>query len=81
MYVREYNDSNVQAMITWLTWTTWTSLSAVRERPLNFIIHSLTHSKELTTDTPQRARKGEMGMSFVSECHKTSQIISQHGFR
>ena len=37
------NDVNVQAMITRLMWTIWTSLSAVRERPLNLITHSLTH--------------------------------------
>ena len=37
------NDFNVQAMITRLMWTIWTSLSAVRERPLNLITHSLTH--------------------------------------
>ena len=36
------NDFNVQAMITPLMWTIWTSLSAVRERPLNLITHSLT---------------------------------------
>ena len=35
---------NVQAMITRLMWTIWTSLSAVRERPLNLITHSLTCS-------------------------------------
>ena len=29
-------------MITQLIWTTWTSLSAVQERPLNLITHSLT---------------------------------------
>ena len=29
IYVREDNDSNVQAMITRLIWTTWTSLPAV----------------------------------------------------
>ena len=29
-------------MITWLIWTIWTSLSAVRERLLNLITHSLT---------------------------------------
>ena len=29
-------------MITRLMWTIWTSLSAVRERPLNLITHSLT---------------------------------------
>ena len=38
----EDNDFNVQAMITRLMWTIWTSLSAVRERPLNLITHSLT---------------------------------------
>ena len=37
----EDNDFNVQAMITRLMWTIWTSLSAVRERPLNLITHSL----------------------------------------
>ena len=36
------NDFNVQAMITRLMWTIWTSLSAVRERPLNLITHSLS---------------------------------------
>ena len=35
-------DSNVYVvMITRLMWITWTSISAVRERPLNLIIHSL----------------------------------------
>ena len=38
----EDNDFNVQAMITRLMWTIWTLLSAVRERPLNLITHSLT---------------------------------------
>ena len=46
-------------MITRLIWTTWTSLSAVRERPLNFN-HSLVGSRHIlvrlyaceTTDVP-----------------------------
>ena len=42
IYVGGDNDFNVQAMITRLMWTIWTSLSAVRERPLNLITHSLT---------------------------------------
>ena len=37
----EDNDFNIQAMITRLMWTIWTSLSAVRERLLNLITHSL----------------------------------------
>ena len=41
IYVGEDNDFNAQAMITRLMWTIWTSLSAVRERPLNLITHSL----------------------------------------
>ena len=41
IYVGGDNDFNVQAMITRLMWTIWTSLSAVRERPLNLITHSL----------------------------------------
>ena len=41
IYVGGNNDFNVQAMITRLMWTIWTSLSAVRERPLNLITHSL----------------------------------------
>ena len=41
IYVREDNDSSVQAIIIRLIWTIWTSLSAVRERPLNLITHSL----------------------------------------
>ena len=40
------NDFNVQAMITRLMWTIWTSLSAVRERPLNLITHSLTGRRQ-----------------------------------
>ena len=44
IYVGGDNDFNVQAMITPLMWTIWTSLSAVRERPLNLITHSLTCS-------------------------------------
>ena len=31
-------------MVTKFIWITWTLLSAVRERPLNLITHSLTHS-------------------------------------
>ena len=42
IYVGGDNDFNVQAMITRLMWTIWTSLSAVRERLLNLITHSLT---------------------------------------
>ena len=45
IYVGGDNDSNVQAMITRLMWTIWTSLSAVWERPLNLITHSLTPHK------------------------------------
>ena len=44
IYVREDNDSSVQAMITRLIWTTWTLLSAVRERLLNSLARSLAHS-------------------------------------
>ena len=43
------NDFNVQAMITRFMWTIWASLSAVRERPLNLITHSLTRLLELTS--------------------------------
>ena len=53
----EDNDFNVQAMITRLMWTIWTSLSAVRERPLNLITHSLTlwgtFESDVTTDDRQ----------------------------
>ena len=48
IYVREGNDSNVQAMITRLIWTTWTSLSAVRERLLNLITHLLNENVRIS---------------------------------
>ena len=46
------NDFNVQAMITRLMWTIWTSMSAVRERPLNLITHSLPGDNETKMPLP-----------------------------
>ena len=51
----EDNDFNVQAMITRLMWTIWTSPSAVRERPLNLITHSLTVPKFEYISVQQRS--------------------------
>ena len=50
------NDFNVQAMITRLMWTIWTSLSAVRERPLNLITHSLPVCRGLLSQCTRLAR-------------------------
>ena len=42
IYVREDNDFNVWAIITWLVWTIWTSMSAVLKKAVK-LNHSLTH--------------------------------------
>ena len=46
IYVREDNDSNVQAMIMWLVWTIWTPMSAVPKK-VNLITHSLPEMTHL----------------------------------
>ena len=46
-YVREDDDSNIRAVITWFIWT---SLSAARDRPLNFIIHLLNAGEVILKD-------------------------------
>ena len=65
------NDFNVQAMITRLMWTIWTSLSAVRERPLNLITHSLTDD-----NWPW---KHAINWTGANECRSTSLMITGHG--
>ena len=69
--VREDNDSNVYAMITWPIWTTWTSLSAVPRKAVKFN-HSLTHS--LTPDTML------MGIYDIQHHEATLNQFTRHGW-
>ena len=65
----EDNDFNVQAMITRLMWTIWTSLSAVRERPLNLITHSLSETSDpriTTQDTATPVENMEKHIKLMS---------------
>ena len=63
IYVREDNDSNVHAVITWLIWTIWTSMSAVPRKAVKFN-HSLTHSDQ-TIDIFVLRCNSCLGLGFI----------------
>ena len=70
IYVREYDDFNVEVLITRLILITCTAASAVREGSVNSITHSLTNNWNIVIFLTGHTRSCHI--SSDATCHKIS---------